>query len=452
MKRILVLGAGKSSPALIQELLEASARLDAHVVVADLDEAVARSRLGGHPRGQSIRLDITDEAARRSLVASSAIVVSLLAPSFHHLVAEDCLSAGVHLVTASYRDAKIHALHERARDRGLLILSEMGLDPGIDHISALALLNRLRSEGAEILGFRSYGSGIADPLLPSNPLGYVITWNPRNVVLAGQAGAQFRIGGRPRILPGPRVLEHTWPVTVDGVGVLEAYANRDSSSYEAAFGVSGIPTFVRGTLRPRGFCEVWSALGRLGLTNETMRLPGSGGGAMADILEQFVPATPGRTLRERVAAAVGIHPSGLVADRLEWLGLFDRRSWLSTDGSPADLLTALIEDRLRLSPTGRDLVILQHEITVRWPDGRRNPETLVATLLERGVPGGTTAMARTVGLPAAIAAVAILEGDLRLTGSLLPTEPAVADFVLPELERRGLRFAERWIDPVTEGP
>ncbi len=443
MKRVLILGAGHSTPYLVSHLLAEAARSDGQVTVCDLDLDLAARRVAGHPRGRAVRLDIHDEALRTSLIAEADVVVSMLVPAFQPLVARACVLGGRSLVSTSYRDRTVRELDDEARRRGVLLLSETGLDPGIDHMSAMDLLARLRAAGGRIRAFRSYGAGIPAPDVAPNPLRYAITWNPRNVVLAGAAGAQFLEQDRIRIVPYARVFESTWPVHVDGVGQLEAYPNRDALSYREAFELSDARTMVRATLRWPGFCEVWAQIVRIGLANDTIRIPDLRTRSYREVTSIFVPGPTGETLETRIGQLLGVDPAGPALGGLRWLGLFSDEPTASAGETAADMLTDLLVRKLPLGAGDRDMVLLVHEIEVEYPGTSRRAERVTATLVALGDPGGCTAMAKTVGMPAAIAATLVLQGALPLVGSQIPTHPTVYEPVLRELREQGLALVEK---------
>jgi len=447
VKHVLILGAGHSTSYLVSHLLAEAEQCGGRVTVADLDLGLARRRVAGHPCGRAVRLDIRDEPARASLIGEADVVVSMLVPAFQPLVAQECVRLGRSLVSTSYRDRAVRELDDEARRRGVLLLSETGLDPGIDHISAMDLLGRVRAAGGRIRGFRSYGAGIPAPDAAPNALRYVITWNPRNVVLAGAAGAQYVEGGRIRIVPYPRVFESTWRVPVDGVGDLEAYPNRDSLSYREAFGLRDTPTMIRATLRWPGFCETWAQIVRIGLANDSIRIPDLGTRTYRDVTSMFVPGPAGASLESRLGHLLGVDANGPALDRVRGLGLLaDERTGCSGE-TAADMLTELLVRKLPLGVGDRDMVLLVHEIEVDYPGTMRSAERITATLVAFGEPGGCTAMARTVGMPAAIAATLVARGAMPLVGSHIPTHPAVYEPVLRELRSRGVEFVER-VEPL----
>ena len=444
MKRILVLGAGASSPYLISYLLENAVEEDWFVTVGDRELQAAADRVGGHPRGQAIAFDVNDSDLLSAQIEQADLVVNLLAPTFQTLVAWDCIHHARHMISVSYRDARIRDLEPDAIRKGLLILTEVGLDPGIDHMSTMAVVDRINAAGGVITGYESYGGGLPAPDTIDNPFAYVITWNPRNVVMAGEKGAQFLDNGQVRIVPFHQLFQNSWTVNVPGIGTMEAYPNRDSLSYREIYGIPAATTMIRGTIRYPGFCETWSQMVRLGLPNETMRVPDLEQQSWADLVTMFLPSSAaGDDLPSRVANYLNISPTGNIIENLRWLGLFSDEPTGVRGDTAAMAMTELLNRKLLLSPDARDMVILQHDFAVRYPDDRNRRERITATLIEHGDPKGHTAMARTVGMPAGVAAKLLLAGELPLTGCHIPTHPAIYGPILRELEQNGLVFKER---------
>ncbi|KAA3611777.1 MAG: saccharopine dehydrogenase [Planctomycetota bacterium] len=446
MKNILILGAGQSSSYLIAYLLQHAKAMDAFVTVGDLDLDLAKQRIADHPRGSAVLFDVNDAHLRSSQIQNSALVINMLPPVFQDLVAWDCVNHQKHMLSVSYRDQAVRDLDRDAQREGILLLCELGLDPGIDHMSAMKLIRQLRDSGGRIQSFCSYGSGIPAPEQEHNPMRYIITWNPRNVAMSGESGAQYMEEGRIKIVPFHQVFLHTWPVQVQGVGTLEAYPNRDSMAYLEAFGLEDVHTMIRGTLRYPGWSETWAQIVRLGLPNETLRIPNLAERSCREVVEMFLPLNiTGAEIEQRVARYLHISPTGNIVEKMRWLGLFsDEKSGCPGDTSAA-LLIHLLNQKLPLGPEDRDMVVLVHELEVEYPGQNRRREKVTSTLVDRGEPGGFTAMAKTVGLPTAIAARLLLQGDLPLTGSHIPTHPSIYEPVLREIAKEGLSFTEEVI-------
>ena len=442
MKRILVLGAGQSSAFLISHLLELAEKQNWFVTVGDVDTELAHERVAGHPNGNAILFDVNDASLRSTQIETSDVVVNMLPPAYQDLVAWDCVNHGRHMLSVSYQDQSVRDLAADARRQGVLLLCELGLDPGIDHMSAMALIRRVKEEGGKIRAFRSYGSGIPAPDQPQNPLRYVVTWNPRNVVMSGEAGAQYMEHGKIKIVPFHQVFHHTWDVDVDGFGRLEAYANRDSLAYLAAFGLEDVETMIRGTLRYPGWSETWAQIVRLGLPNEELRIPNLAERSYREVVEMFLPLNiADAPTEQRVARFLNISPTGSIMEKLRWLGLFSDEAIHCRGETAAAMLIHLLEKKLPLGEGMRDVVVLVHELDVVY-DGDRAPERITSTLVAEGEADGFTAMSKTVGLPTAAALRLLLDGELTLTGLQIPTHPSIYEPVLREVSAAGLEFQE----------
>lgn len=444
MKRILVLGAGQSTPYLVHRLLELAERGDWLITIGDLDRGAAEERVAGHPRGQAIFFDVNDESVRSAAIAGTDVVINMLSPVFQDLVAWDCVALGRHMLSVSYRDQAVRDLGRDARRKGVLLLCELGLDPGIDHMSAMSVIDRVHAAGGRITRFCSYGSGVPAPDQELNPLRYAITWNPRNVVMASEQGAQYMEDGKIKLVPWHHVFHHTWPVEVDGLGRFEAYPNRDAMAYMRSFGLVHVRTMIRGTLRYPGWSETWAQIVLLGLPNENLRIPDLGGRSYREVVEMFLPrSSEGQRLEERVARFLQISPTGRIMENLSWLGLFSEEKIGCRGETPAEMMIHLLKQKLPLLPDMRDMVIIMHELDVEYPDGRRKLERVTSTLVAHGEPDKFTAMAKTVGLPTASAARLLLAGDLKLSGSHIPTHRSIYEPVLREIASEGLEFNEK---------
>lgn len=444
MRQLLVLGAGKSAGYLVSKLLELGVTENWFVTVGDIDLARARELVGDHVQGEAVRFDVGDAELRAAQIAHANVVINMLPAAHQDVVAWDCVNHGRHMISVSYRDQGMRDLDTDAQRKGILLLWEMGLDPGIDHMSAMSLIRKIREDGGRIVGFCSYGSGIPAPDQAQNPLRYVITWDPRNVVMAGSGGAQYLEDGQIKLVPYQQVFHHTWAVDVDGVGMLEAYPNRDSLSYMQSFGLDHLRTMIRGTMRYPGWSETWSQIVHLGLPNETLRISDLADRTYAEVVEMFLPAKASKApIEQRLARYLRINPTGRIMEDLRWLGLFsDERIGCRGDTS-AQMLAHLLAQRLPLNPGERDMVVLLHELDVEYPDSDRPAEKVRSTLVVKGDPNGFSAMSRTVGLPVAVAVKLLLSGDLPLTGSRIPTHPSVYTPILEEIELSGLRFVEK---------
>jgi saccharopine dehydrogenase-like NADP-dependent oxidoreductase len=444
MKNVLILGAGQSAPYLISYMLNIAEEQDWFVTVCDRDFKLAESRLRGSKRGKAVEFDVNDEEMRTSLIKKADIVINFLSPKFQYLIALDCLNHKKHVITASYESFRIHDLHKDAVKKGIIILNEMGLDPGIDHMSAMSIIKKIKKRKGEIKSFISYGGALPAPDVKSNPMDYCITWNPRNVAMAGESGAQYMENGYNKIVSHGQIFKRTWQVDVDGIGRLEAYPNRDSLVYQKTFNLKSVHTMIRGTLRYPGWSETWLQFIKLGITNETMHIPQLSEKTYAEFVEMFVPLNGnGGNIEARVANYLGISPTGKIMDNLRWFGFFDNKKIGSGANTPAEVLEKLLIEKMPMPAGKRDMVTLVHEIKAVYPDENNKMEKVTSCLIDYGVPDGYTAIAKTVGAPAAIAAKLILNGGITLTGCHIPTNPKIYTKVLKELESIGIKFTEK---------
>jgi len=418
MKQILLFGAGKSATSLIRYLVDLTATRQWQLVVAESSLALAESKLNNAPHTRAVELRVENEEARRTLIQQADIVISLLPPALHYQIALSCLAAGKHLLTASYIDPALRALERQIGDSGLLFLCEMGLDPGIDHMSAMQMIADIKSNGGQIQSFHSHTGGLIAPESDNNPWHYKISWNPRNVVLAGSAGAQYLENGGIVTVPYERLFASTGEISLPATGPLAWYPNRDSLSYIPVYGLQEASTFIRTTLRYPVFCQAWKAIVSAGLTDDRQPLAGNPTfAAWSSPLQTYTNETN--------------------QPLFEFLGLSDDTPVPSTARSSADVLQYLLETRLAMSPQDRDMIVMQHEIAYKR-GGKLYTEK--STLLVKGEDSSHTAMARTVGLPLGIAAKLILEGNINITGLHIPILPEIYDPVLHELGLQGIRF------------
>lgn len=435
MKKILLFGAGKSATSLIRFLLDITAARDWQLLVAETNLSLAQSKIGGAPQACAVAIDVRDAYTRDALVAGADIVISLLPPALHYQVALSCVKENKNLLTASYLDDTIRTLEPGIRAKGLLFLCEMGLDPGIDHMSALQLIRQIRSQGGEIDSFYSHTGGLVAPACDDNPWRYKISWNPRNVVLAGSAGASYRENGHVVTRSYPEIFDEPGDIHLPALDTLAWYPNRDSLSYIPLYGLPEAKTFIRTTLRYPAFCTGWKNIVRAGLTDTEKPLVA---GAHSNASPHADAGSPGGPLTYAQWSA-SLLPFVDDTNRAQYafLGLFDTTPIPAGAKTSADILQHLLETKLAMRPTDRDMIVMVHEIRYR----RAGKACQARSVLRiEGEDSLHTAMARTVGLPLGIAAVLVLEGKIRLNGLHIPILPAIYDPVMQELERQGIRF------------
>jgi len=437
MKRILVAGAGLSATSLIDYLLNKSEENDWNVVVGDFDLSLAEQKINSHPRGTALHFDVFDIEQRNDAIREADIVVSMLPARMHVLLAEDCVIQGVDMITASYVSDEIKALHEKAKEKGVLLLNEIGLDPGIDHLSAKKIIDEIHSKGGEITLFKSFCGGLVAPEYDDNPWNYKFTWNPRNVVLAGQGTAQFIRNNLYKYIPYHKLFKRVEEVEVLNEGIFEAYANRDSLSYRDAYNLSEIPTMLRGTLRRPGFSRAWDVFVQLGMTDDTFELSNVSEMTHREFVNSFLVYDTVKTVENKIQEYFTIDDE--VMQKLTWLGLFENTKIGLEKGTPAQVLQHILEQKLSLKADEKDMIVMQHlfEYTLNGDDHK-----LKSSLVLKGKDQLNTAMSMTVGLPVAIAAELILTDKIKMSGVKIPIDKEIYLPVLEKLKEFGIDFVE----------
>jgi saccharopine dehydrogenase (NADP+, L-glutamate forming) len=441
MNRILILGAGRSSSALIGHLLSEAPPLGLSVTVGDFSEAAARERVGTHPAGRAIAFDIQQKAASEAEVAAADIVISLLPAPLHPQVAQLCLAHRKHLLTASYISDEMRAYHGEALKQGLLFLNECGLDPGIDHMSAMQVMDRIRQMGGVIHSFESFTGGLIAPETdPNNPWRYKFTWNARNVVMAGQGTARYLQGGQYKYVPYQQLFRRTTAVEVPGDGRYEGYANRDSLKYMEAYGLQSVKTMLRGTLRHEGFCAAWNALVQLGCCDDTYPMEGVDRMTHRSFIDAFLPDTNGQSTEQKVADAMGWRLDAAEMQKLTWAGLFSEEAVGLDGGTPAQILEHILNKKWKLAAGDKDLIVMWHRFGYSL---NGNEHEIQASLVVKGDDAVNTAMAKTVGLPLALAALGLARGHIKVRGVVMPVMPELYEPLLAELGKLGIALEER---------
>jgi saccharopine dehydrogenase (NADP+, L-glutamate forming) len=439
MKKILILGAGLSSNALIRYLIERSEANDWFVLVADASLEMATRKTEGHLRAGAIQLDASDMMQRINAIREADLVISMLPARMHPPVACDCVDSGKHLITASYVSPEMGALDAEAKARGLLLLNEIGVDPGIDHMSAMQVIHRLKAEGAEITAFESNTGGLVSPKHDNNPWNYKFTWNPRNVVLAGQGGAQFLHNGMYKYIPYYKIFRRYERIYVLDLGEFEAYPNRDSLKYQHAYGLDKVHTMFRGTIRRPGYCRAWDMMVQLGLTDDSFTVHNSEKMTIREFTNSFLAWSPTMAVEDKVAEYLGVDKDSETMYKIRWLGLFSNEPIGLKDVTPAQILQHILSRKWALDPEDKDMIVMQHQFEYQL-QGRK--KKILSSMVFRGTDSDNTAMAMTVGLPVAIAAKLLLTGKISLRGVHIPLQKEIYEPVMKELEEFGIRFVE----------
>jgi saccharopine dehydrogenase-like NADP-dependent oxidoreductase len=503
MKHIILFGAGKSATCLIDYLKKQVASNPWKFTLCDSNIDAVNSKLGGAPNTTGISINVEDEQARKPLVQSADVVISLLPASLHFLVAKDCVEFSKHLLTASYVDEQISNLKSQISDKKILFLCEMGLDPGIDHMSAMKIIHDIKAKGGKITSFKSHCGGLVAPESDDNPWRYKISWNPRNVVMAGKAGAIYRQAGKEVHEQYKDLFKPERAIDIEGLGHLSYYPNRDSLSYMDTYDLKDTDTFVRTTLRFPEFCYGWKNIIELHLTDETVEYDTDGmtlkdffkkhfakynfsewltkhmserlkfsndllekllslqaqeeelkhnaevTGEEIQEMEHFMMVDDKGDLKDigledvRSSAAnavmIKLHEANLAMKQLMFLGLDSDELINKGKCSAADVLQFVLENKLALKDGEKDMIVMLHEFEYNL-NGQSS--MVNSSLIVIGQDNVRTAMAKTVGLPIGIAAKLILEGKLNVTGLHIPVIPEIYEPVLKELEENGIRFKE----------
>ena len=441
MKNILVLGAGLSSSSLIRYLLDNSVENDWKIIVVDQDLDMAISKIDGHKNGEAMSFNATDSVERKPEIEKSDLVISMLPARFHIEVAEDCISLKKNLITPSYISEEMRALDARAKEAGIVIMNEIGVDPGIDHMSAMKIIHDIKDRGGKVTSFKSFTGGLIAPESDDNPWNYKFTWNPRNVVLAGQGGAaSFLRNGMHKYIPYNRLFGRLDYMSIEGYGDFVGYANRDSLSYRQTYGLEGIPTIFRGTLRRPGYCEAWDIFIELGMTDDSYSMVNTENLTPRTFVNSFLPYHQSRSVENKFKDFIREERMDSF-ERFKWLGLFEDEPIVGIENaSPAQVLQKILVEKLSLSDGDKDMLVMIHEFEYEL-NGEKNQIT--SHMVNIGEDQTYTSMSNTVGLPAAICAKMILNGTLKSKGVTLPVQKEVYTPILNELETFNIKFLEK---------
>ncbi len=434
MKKVLVLGAGLVSRPLVHYLTDLD---DIEVTVATRTVSKAESLVAGRERGKAVALNVKDDEALKSLIADHDIAVSLLPASEHPKVARLCIEAGKHMTTTSYISPQMKNLNEEAAAAGLTFINECGADPGIDHMSAMRVIHDAQSKGGKVVSFRSYCGGLPAPEANTNPIGYKFSWAPRGVLVAATSPARHMKDGEILDVPGNELFKKPEIVSVKDMGEFEGYPNRDSIPYIDMYGLKDVKTMFRGTLRNLGHCETWYHWVNLGLFDQSPRSD-LDGLTYKRFMQGFVDGAA--NLKAAVSSRIGTPPDHPAVEKLEWLGLFNESSISIKEGGNVDILAARMFEKCPFQKGERDMIVLQHDFVIEYAD---KTEKAYSSLVDFGIPGGDSSMARMVSLPVAIATRMILEGHITERGVIAPVKPGVYNPILNELENLGIVCVDR---------
>jgi saccharopine dehydrogenase-like NADP-dependent oxidoreductase len=440
MKNILLLGAGLSSSSIIRYLLDHSAALNLELVVVDQNEQLILSKTKGHLRSKALSINALDEAIRKPHIEAADLVISMLPARFHAEIAKDCIKYKKNLITPSYISDEIKAMDAEAKAAGILIMNEIGVDPGIDHMSAMAVIDKVKATGGKMHSFKSFCGGLVAPEFDNNPWHYKFTWNPRNVVLAGQGGAScFIEENQYKYIPYRRLFKRLEYIKIEGYGEFEAYANRDSLKYRSIYGLEEIPTIYRGTFRRAGYSDAWSQMIDLGLTDDNYTMDQSENLTPRQFLNAFLPYHPNRSVEDKLKDFLGEDKSNMF-EKFKFLDFFTSAAPMGIiNASPAQLLQEVLVRKLSLAKGDKDMLVMFHEFIFEL-----NGEThkITSHMVNMGEDQTYTSMSNTVGLPVAICAKMILTDVIKVKGVQMPIMKEVYEPILTELATLGISFIE----------
>ncbi len=442
LRKILIIGAGKSTSYLLDYFLEKSITEKLHITIADLNPDQIADKFKNHSNFNIEKLDSSNINKRQQLIKNSDIVVSMLPAFLHITIAKDCIEFDKHLVTASYVSEEIKKLDVEAKQKGLIFMNEIGLDPGIDHMSALQIINNIKEKGGQVILFESFTGGLVAPESDTNLWNYKFTWNPRNVVIAGQGGtAKFIQEGTYKYIPYHKLFRRTEFIDIEGYGKFEVYANRDSLKYREAYGLTDVLTLYRGTIRRVGFSKAWNMFVQLGLTNDSYTIENSEGMSYREFINLFLPYSPTNTVELKLRHYLKIDQDDIMWEKLKELNLFDAAKKITLkNATPAQILQYILEDSWTLASTDKDMIVMYHKFGYEIKGVRKQ---INSHMVVTGKNRSYTAMAKTVGLPVAIATLLILNKKITTPGVQIPLQKEVYTPILSELKNYGIIFKEK---------
>lgn len=442
MRKVLLIGSGKSSSYLLKYLLNKSAEENLFITVGDINIENSKKIIGNHENAATICLDIFDETSRKDAIKNADIVVSMLPATLHIEIAKDCIAFEKNMVTASYVSPEMQALNDDAKAKGLIFLNEIGVDPGIDHMSAMHVLDRIRDDGGKIILFESFAGGLIAPESDNNLWNYKFTWNPRNVVTAGQGGAaKFLQEATYKYIPYNRLFRRTEFLDIDGFGRFEVYANRDSLKYQSVYGLDNIKTLYRGTIRRVGFCRAWHIFVSLGMTDDSYIIEDSENMSYRDFVNAFLPYSPSDSVELKLRHQLKIDQDDIVWDKLVELDIFNAKKPVALKkATPAQILQKILMDSWTLDKTDKDMLVMYHKFGYEKHGKQYQIDSSMVVL---GEDQTFTAMAKTVGLPVAMATLAILNKKITARGVQIPVIKEIYQPILKELETFGIQFHEK---------
>ncbi|SDS19739.1 saccharopine dehydrogenase family protein [Gramella sp. MAR_2010_147] len=442
MREILIVGAGKSTSVLINYLLEQADKEDLFLRIGDLDIENAKKACNDHAKCEAFQLDVFKAESREPAIKRADIIISMLPARFHIQVAKDCLKFGKNMVTASYVSDEMKELNEEVKAKGLVFMNEIGVDPGIDHMSAMQVIDRIRDKGGKVLLFESFTGGLVAPESDNNLWNYKFTWNPRNVVVAGQGGvAEFIQEGKYKYIPYHRLFRRTEFLQIQGHGKFEGLANRNSLKYQSIYGLEDALTLYRGTIRKVGFSRAWNMFVQLGMTDDSFEMKDSEEMSYRDFINSFLPYSPSDSVELKVRHNLKIDQDDIMWEKLIELDLFNPNKKIGIkNATPAQALQKILMEKWSLAKDDKDMIVMYHKFGYELNGERKQIDS---TMVHIGEDQSKTAMAKTVGLPVAMATIMILNGEIKTHGVQLPINKEVYEPILKKLEDHNIKFEEK---------
>lgn len=443
MNKIAIIGAGLSSTTLISYLIKQAEIYNWEIIVADYNKELAERKVNGSKHAVAIAFDIHDANACSELISKVDVIISMLPARYHPLVANECVIQKKHMITASYVSDEIKSLEQKAKENNIVILNELGVDPGIDHMSAMKIIDNIQAQKGKLISFTSNTGGLVAPEFDNNPWHYKFTWNPRNVVLAGQGVSQNVENGHIKYVPYNQLFKRLETTRILEYGDFEIYPNRDSLKYRSIYGIDDIPTLKRGTMRRIGYCKAWNVFVQLGMTDDSYIYKYKNGDTYRDFINSFLPYNQDNSVEEKLVNYLKADINDEIMQKLSWLGIFSNKPITSKPSSPAQILQLLLEEKWALGVDDKDMIAMQHKFVYEL-NGKK--KQIISSMVVFGEDTSNTAMAITVGMPVAIATKLLMLGKIKLTGVHVPTDKKLYEPILKELESYNIKFIEEEFD------
>lgn len=439
MRKILMFGAGKSAYSLIKYLVDSADENNWFLTIADMYPEGVNEKFPNAKALKTVKFTLENESLKDEMIQDADIVISMLPASLHSQIATSALKYSKNLITPSYVSNEMKALEAEVKEKGLIFLNEIGLDPGLDHMSAMKIIHEIQETGDKITAFESFTGGLIAPESDNNPWHYKFTWNPKNVITAGAGGSvKFLHNGKHKYIPYHKVFERTEAIDIEGYGTFEGIANRDSLKYIDIYGLHDVKTMYRGTLRRPPYSKAWAILVQIGATDDSYKMEETETMTYREFTNSFLKYREGDSVELKLAYYVNLDVDCEAMNLLKWAGLFEDRVVGLKSATPAEVLQHLLEQKWKMEPTDKDMIVMRH--LFKFGENKQ----LESSMVVLGDDSNNTAMAKTVGLPIAIAAKLILNGEITEKGVLMPMTAGIYLPILKELEQYGINFTEKY--------